>query len=361
MWIFLCAFNFDAGFIIHLVATFPIAFAFLVTLQNYIKNKSLHNLLFLCAWSCYLVWGVFNALVTLFLEPYIVLIAGIATIFLSFFVIIFLDIISRITIDPIKLSIVVALSAIKIMTMADPNAFTLVTLPNEQQLLYVSFAYSSIGIANLLFIGVCYVYYMVRIYNNAPINLRHASRQSVIGACIMGIFGPIVGLILPNIAPAVIGVGASLTAISFARQPQMAYILPFKTYRLMVIDMVSGLPLFSHEWVDAETGQLANFELFSAMLAGVNGVLQESLQKGGVRQIQLERSLLLLEPGKNVAFFSILITTKSSTSLCNALKCFTKRFEIGFGEQIPNIHDTGVFRGAENLIGECFPFVPNYI
>ncbi len=361
MLIFLPPFNIEAEFAIYILVTFPIGFAFFITLRNYRREKNLHNCLFMCAWLSYLVWGIFNALELIYLEPILVILAGIATTLMGFFTVIFLDKISRQTVDPVKLCIVVAFAAVKIMILTDPSAIIIVTEADGQQRMLSNFPYLLVSIMNLLFIGFCYLYYMVRIHQNAPANLKSASRQSLWGACFMGIFGPITGLVFNSIAPAIIGVGALITAFAFSRQPQLAYILPFKTYRLIVIDMVGGIPLFSHDWADTGVTLPGNFELFSAMLAGINGVIQESLQKGGVRQIQLERSLLILEPGTNIPFISILITTQSSTSLCAALKTFTKKFEMAFGNRFPEVHNTSAFNDAENLISECFPFVPTYL
>ena len=342
------------------LASIPITIALIITLKNYRKRKTPHNLLFMLSWVCFALWSYVFAAEYIVIDRILAIFAGYMIILMSFFLVIFLDKISRENIDPIKITIVGSLAAIKIFIMLDPSTFTVVTTPTGQLDLVQSLPYNIVSTGLLFCVGCFYVYYMLQILRNAPSYLKRTSVICVGGAFLMGIMGPGMWLISVASSPVIIGLGALLTAVAFAQQPQLAYILPFRTYRLIVMDTIGGIPLFNHNWVRVDEEDSENLPLTSAMLQGVNSVLKESFHKGGVREIKLENATLIHQISEKKPFMSIILASSSSPSLRKGLEYFIKRFEEELGHCFPNIHRIGQFDAAEELISECFPFVPWY-
>ena len=174
----------------------------------------------------------------------------------------------------------------------------------------------------------------------------------------MGLGAPVSALLGFDITPLFIGIGALRTAIAFARQPQLAYILPFQTYRLTVIENSGGIPLFTHTWNPHK--EIIDSSLFSGMLQGISGVLQESLKKGNLREIHLDQAELLLQRSEKMPFTCVLVATKSTPSLREALKNFANLFYLRFSRNLKDFHRIDNFSLAADLVPVCFPFVLMY-
>ncbi len=351
--------NWDLQAIIMALVLVPLGLAFGITRKNYTRNKNTTNALFMLAWLCYVIWGVNNLLILLY-PPAIVIFQFIpSNILMAFFVITFLDLISRNAFDPVKFSIVSALSGAKILAGFDPNAQHYVDVGGGELVLQNSIAYTITSYGLLLFTGLCYLYYMYQIHHHAPRNLKKFSGVSLLGAILMGIGGPVLGVFVNDAAAPVIGMGVFLTAWSFYKHPQLVYILPFKAYRLVVFETVGGIDLFMHTW-NEEQGNLSSVDLFTPILQGIGGILQEILNKGGLQEIHLDKAILLIHRSPTLPFTSVLVTTKSSPYLRQSLKNFTEKFEERFGGQFPRVHDVSIFSSAESLVAECFPYLPKY-
>ncbi len=79
----------------------------------------------------------------------------------------------------------------------------------------------------------------------------------------------------------------------FAKKPKLGYVLPFKALRLTIINTESGIAIFTHDWTKDES--LVDNVLFSGMMQGISGILNESLKKGNIKEIILDKANLLIE------------------------------------------------------------------
>ena len=151
--------------------------------------------------------------------------------------------------------------------------------------------------------------------------------------------------------------GILLITGTFLYQPGLLFILPFKTSRLGVFNE-KGVPLFSHQWISTEDDPISEL-YFTEMQEGVSTILSESLKQGNVREIHLEKSILIINRHKNFSF--VLLTAQTSKLLITALNTFSEKFVTKFEELLaksvfidPEDHAT-----ASTIVSECFPFLPS--
>ncbi|MHA1168107.1 MAG: hypothetical protein ACTSRU_09820, partial [Candidatus Hodarchaeales archaeon] len=165
-------------------------------------------------------------------------------------------------------------------------------------------------------------------------------------------------IVLPDLGinEILLAIGIVLITVPLIIEPKLLFVLPFKTSRLTVFDD-SGIPLFSHYWETKKEGT-AGDSLFSGVMIGVSGILKESLRKGSVREISLDKSVLLIERIAKYPVTFVLETSKTSKNLPKALKVFAEGFVNQYGESILDGDSSNL--NASNLVSQCFPFLPEY-
>ena len=148
-----------------------------------------------------------------------------------------------------------------------------------------------------------------------------------------------------------VGIGVLLCAYSFAKQPKLGYVLPFRVHRLIAADNRSGVPLFTFTW--DEKG-LAETTLFAGAMQGVSGILNESLHQGTVQEIKFERGFLLLHQLQEIPVTFILIATKSSQILKQGLGMFAENFAATFKSNLKTENNcgSGTFRLRQPIDSE---------
>ena len=130
-----------------------------------------------------------------------------------------------------------------------------------------------------------------------PKNLRYGARLGLLSGIILAVLWPIglgLGLhfTLPGLWLLLLSIGIIPIAVAFITQPKLAYVLSFRVLRLIVFETKGSIPLFSHVW--GSQHELTDEVLFSGMLLGITMILDESVQKGAVREIVLENGVLVL-------------------------------------------------------------------
>ncbi|MBY8985678.1 MAG: hypothetical protein KGD65_11450 [Candidatus Lokiarchaeota archaeon] len=153
------------------------------------------------------------------------------------------------------------------------------------------------------------------------------------------------------------GVGAFITIIVILKEPKIIYILPFKAYRILVLDANEGIALYIYNW--AKLGRIEE-NIFSSVLQTVGSILDEILKKGEVREIQMDRAVLLIQHDKRYPIASVLVATRSTKSLRYSLNSFYDQFISNFYKEGDDLHDVSRFRDADNLVEKIFDFIPKY-
>ena len=151
--------------------------------------------------------------------------------------------------------------------------------------------------------------------------------------------------------------GALFTIIVIWKEPKIIYILPFKAYRLIVVETNAGIGLFKHDWAKLSA---VDENVFSMVLQAVGSILDEILKKGAIREIKMDRAVLLIQHNENYPVASVLVTTKSSKSLRYGLKKFNSEFINKFKSQFDGLYEVSRFKKARTLVDEFFDFIPDY-
>ncbi|MFW9905071.1 MAG: hypothetical protein ACFFFH_12105 [Candidatus Thorarchaeota archaeon] len=268
----------------------------------------------------------------------------------ALFLIILVDSINRTSIDPIKTGILGFISAMVIIAALAPGQAPKEISP------YTYFA--SVMLQTLW--SFLWIYYAFKLYINSPEKLQRFALIILVGTILAGAIPTF------NTATALIQAGLGINELSFAigilliagtlqYQPGMLFILPYKTSRLGVFNE-KGVPLFSHRWISSEDDTTSEI-VFTEMKEGISTILTVALRQTNVREIHLDKAILIIERYKNFSF--VLLTAKTSKSLTTALRTFSVKFVTKFEELLaksvfidPKDHET-----ASAIVAECFPFL----
>ncbi len=203
-----------------------------------------------------------------------------------------------------------------------------------------------------------------QINKNAPSSLKKQARWFFIGFLMAGIslvffeLDRLIDEAGPVRIPAggVLFTGLFIIVLTLSISPQLAYVLPFKVFRLSVIDIEAGTSIYGHTW---EAGQyFVDEDLYTGMVQGVRQILQESMRQGDLEEIKTEFATLLLHRRKDVPVLFCLATSKPSKTLKNVLEVFATEFCTQFGQYCKNTANIAPFQGADALIEKLFLFVP---
>ncbi|NHJ22148.1 MAG: hypothetical protein EAX91_14475 [Candidatus Lokiarchaeota archaeon] len=151
--------------------------------------------------------------------------------------------------------------------------------------------------------------------------------------------------------------GALFTIIAIWKDPKIIYILPFKAYRILVIDTNAGTGLFKYDWAELKA---VDENVFSMVLQAVGSIFDEVLKKGEIREIKMDQATLLIQHTKNTPIASVLVTSRASKSLIYGLKKFNSEFIKRFQSRFGNLYEVSKFKEAQELVDDIFDFVPEY-
>ncbi len=212
--------------------------------------------------------------------------------------------------------------------------------------------------------GIVGVQVAYKIFKNAPSSLKKHASWFFKGFLLTGVslafmeLDRIIDMVAPFRIPAgvILFIGLFIIVATLSRSPQLAYILPFKVFRLSVINIEAGTSIFGHTW---EAGKhFIDEDLYTGMVQGVRQILTESMRQGDLEEIKTEYATLLLQRRKDVPIMFCLATSGPSMVLKNVLNVFATEFCNQFGEYCNNTANTTPFQGAIALVEKLFLFVP---
>ena len=144
----------------------------------------------------------------------------------------------------------------------------------------------------------------------------------------------------------------------WSEHPQLLFILPFRALNLTIIDSYGGLPLYKYDF--EKNAKNIDQMLFSGMMQGISTILSEAVHRGTVKEINLSQGRLIIHAKEDSNVIFVLLTTKSSYMLTEALVNFASKFIEKYGEFLKDLNVVDHFRDADNLIKEYFSFIPSY-
>jgi ABC-type multidrug transport system fused ATPase/permease subunit len=215
----------------------------------------------------------------------------------------------------------------------------------------------------LLYFVFLYFMWSYQTWKKAPHELKRLTTLLLFGSILFSIVTALMYAlgsfikIFNSVGFFINGIGAFITVFVILKEPKIIYILPFKAYRILVVDTNEGLTLFKYDW--AKLGEVEE-NIFSTVLQSVGSILDEILKKGEVREIQMDRAVLLIQHDKKYPIASVLITSKSTKSLRYSLKVFYDQFISTFYTLGDDLHEVSKFEDATSLIKTIFDFVPEY-
>lgn len=314
-------------------------------------------------WIFYLLNVVFWTLAPLFKSPLCFNIGCYFTTIAGFFFLLVADSLARDAADPIKLMVYTFFAPLRVVATFQPDSAIISALPNGDITIIMNPMNWLSHLPIFFFPGFVYIYYILRMNQQAPKSLKKYSHLFVAGLFLgfftfdslwfLGKFG----LVHPGIPWIFCGVGCMMMGFVIAYQPRLIFILPFKAIRLSVVHTESGIPLYNHNWT--EDG-LINEDLYTGMLQGVNIIMRESLNQGDLQELALTQATLITYRPKEHALLFVIVAKKKSKTLRDALKIFADMFIKSFHGNLKEYQEVGNFAAADQLIASVFPFVPDY-
>jgi hypothetical protein len=277
-------------------------------------------------------------------------------------IIIFIDLSRKERVNPVKITVLFVIESILL--------FVTFLLPeNDNFEVIAGYGVHNKGVLRiiqvvfLLYFTVQYFLWSLQTWRKSPSEYKRTAMWVLVGTIVYSIvaliFYAVGGFIklFNSIAFLSNGVGVLITIIVVLKEPKVIYILPFTAYRILVIDTHGGTALFRYDWADI--GKVEE-NIFSALLQSVANILDDILKKGEVREIQMDRAILLIQHNKKYPIASVLVSSKSSKSLRYALRNFNEEFISNFYRDENDFFEVSQFESAKSLVGKIFDFVPEH-
>jgi hypothetical protein len=337
-----------------------VAIGGIITVIYSVKRNNRIILLFSAMWLSYAVFWFIDAVAHYSYSTYLMMLAIVPQLLGVPCIIVFTELIKKEHVSPIKISILIIIEALLFyVTFFIPGNYDIIP----------GYGVHNKGILRIL--QIIFIFYFVSLYfiwsyqtwRKAPASLKRLTTLLLIGSTLFSIataalyaLGSIIR-IFNAIAFFVNGIGAFTTIIVILKDPRIILILPFKAYRILVVDTNASVALYKYDW--AEVGELEE-KMFSMMLQAIGNVLDDILKKGEVQEIQMDRAVLLIHHDKTCSIASILIATKSSKSLRFGLKRFNEKFISVFQTTLKGERRAGMFEETRDLVANVFDYVPSY-
>lgn len=355
-------FNLTTEVIILFISVIPTYFSVILLYKQYRKYPDYVLLIMTLAWLSYSLHNTVTAISYLFLSKKIWLIRGVLLAIFLLLVEIGMSYINAGKLNRIRLSLIAILSAaLSYSLILDP--VTQMSFPNSDKSLAAAGAYRNISIIAISYIIILYTYYTYKIYKYSDFTLKYFAKINFIGALVLGplafiTFLSMINRIIPGITEVFFGIGVLISAWAFSKRPELLYVLPFKAIKLIVIKEGSGLAVYDYKWVKDELDVKA--PLFSSAVESINSFSRSAIDKGNITEITFEDGILLLQTPKNQGLYYALLATKSSYTLKVGLKNFATMFYSRYHSLIEAqfVVETSSLKEADELISQCFPYVP---
>jgi hypothetical protein len=338
----------------------------ILALRHYRRDHYPHLKYFAAQWVFWAIWEIFQAVSDLFvfnpmLSKYLHLVCFYALIGMGFSAIFFIDTITRGRVDPWKIFIMSITSTAVIIFSLDVDAAVVIkgTAPNQYPSMAGDFRYATLIMMVWI---VCVMFYgNLKILIHTPKKLLTSARWNVIGVSIYALFPLIIQFtpledFFPGIANLSIAVGMIITSITLLAKPQLAFVLPFEAYRIMVVDTAAGMAIFKHEFDSTEEKFSEN--IFSGVIKAISTLFDQTINKGKIREINMEDATLILNSNAESPLATVLIANKSSPSLLTAFSAFTDRLLLDMLKDYSYSQNLDKYKFIDKLISSYFSFIP---
>ncbi len=360
--------NWSTGVIIAFVSLIPSTLATILTLIQYLKDKYNHLKYLAGMWTCLTVWILFQAVgdLVVYNEPLSIklhLICFYSLIVMSYFANLFVDSITRDSIDLFKMIITTVVSSAVVLLSFSPDAIIIETdAVSTYPTMHGDFR--TAALIQMIWLSAICFYGNLKVFLHTPKHLKFYSFFNVFGNYLWGI-QPLwiqfvhLELKFPGIATGSMAIGILIVALVLIKEPKLAYILPFKVYRILIMDTKSGIILYKHDWNELKTESSEN--IFSGMLQAISTMFDHTINKGNVREINFDEAVLTLKISSKSPVACILISSSISRTLRSSFNDFS--MEVFTDYENENLKEEPLIKGnyerGDTILENYFPFVPH--
>jgi len=324
------------------------------------KNKNRLIFLFSAMWLMYAVFWFMDAAAHYLYSIPLMALAIVPQLIGVPCIIIFIELSTKEHVSPVKFSILMIIEALVfLVTFYVPNNWEIIPgygIHNKGILRIVQIIY-------LFYFMIFYVLWSFQTWRKAPADLKRLTSYLLFGSTIFSIVTGVlyaIGSLIKvfnAIGFFVNGIGAFITILVILKDPRIIYILPFKAYRILVVDTIASVALFKYDW--AKAGEVEE-NIFTMMIQAIGSVLDDILKKGDVQEIQMDRAVILINHNNENSIASVLIASKSSKSLRYGLKRFNEEFVTQFQKTLEDSRKVSDFVEGSKIVEQVFGFVPSY-
>ena len=325
-----------------------------------IKRKNRLIFLFSAMWLCYAIFWFIDAAAHYYYSPFLMALSFVPQLIAVPCIIIFIELSRKERVSPMNISILFIIEFVLL-------AATFILPKSVNYEVIQGYGVHNKGILRilqvifLLYFVTQYFIWSLQTWRKAPIEYKRLSLWLLFGSSLFSIITVLMyamgGFIklFNSIAFFTNGIGAFITIIVIVKDPKIIYILPFTAYRVLVLDTKEGIALFKYDWAELEE---IEENIFSMVLQAVGSVLDEILKKGEIREIQMDRAVLIIQHDKRYPIASVLVSSKSTKSLRIGLKLFNDQFIMNYYHENVDFHEVSKFSEANTLVHNIFDFVP---
>lgn len=353
--------NWSFEVILTFVCLVPFSVSVLISLRQYMYTRYQHSFFLFLTWVFYFFWAFFHGLSKLYLIKSLYWSSGLFITGYLVSIILFGDALENDVKISKKMLLVLILQSICVVSLYDDSLVVEEVYPNLERGLRLNNSYLQLIIfIQMLISTILVMIIMYRMYRNVPPSIKKRTFIMFFGVAVcfaIGIFYVILGgsSFIPGLNMIFNLIGALLFGISFLKEPKMLHVLSFKTLRMQVIDTKSGIGIYSYTWNSGR--EIYDEDLFSGMVQGISLIVQESVKRGELEEIKLSKGILLIAKVPESSIVCVLVATKSTAPLRQALHKFSVRFGESFHDKFNDISTIDKFQPASNIINECFPFL----
>ena len=337
-----------------------VAIGGIITFIYAFKNKNRLIFLFSAMWLMYAVFWFIDAAAHYLYSIPLMALAIVPQLIGVPCIIIFIELSTKEHVSPVKFSILMIIEALVfLVTFYVPNNWEIIPgygIHNKGILRIVQIIY-------LFYFMIFYVLWSFHTWRKAPADLKRLTSYLLFGSTIFSIVTGVlyaIGSLIKvfnAIGFFVNGIGALITILVILKDPRIIYILPFKAYRILVVDTIASVALFKYDW--AKAGEVEE-NIFTMMIQAIGSVLDDILKKGDVQEIQMDRAVILINHNNENSIASVLIASKSSKSLRYGLKRFNEEFVTQFQKTLEDSRKVSDFVEGSKIVEQVFGFVPSY-
>lgn len=323
-------------------------------------------------WICFSFWAITQFLALLMLSHIWFQVSIYGILLSGFFLILSIEKMQNEKIKAIRISILGFLAIMVVLATLNPNSIEDYTYVNGEKSLAMRGSLRILQSIYLLFESGFWLEYSLRIMHKifkekGKVQYSKSIRLKIIlnfvGSLLISLFSTIfiisgISLIVPGsyMIPFILGV--IISGIIFIVEPRLTFLLPFELFRLTVIATESGIPIFNHTW-DKEN-KTSDSIVFAGFMQGINEIVKISIQKGTIKDISLEREVILLYSDSSFRVMFMLEASKKTSVIQNILERFAEDFNAKFEEEIEDYQDIEKFSTAKQLVEKYFSVFQNF-